>query len=122
MEARTKTKPFPSADELVNMTNMEDEIADLTAGVKPEVYSTKPGGIIEVKSSSQVIPEDPINPSHYRKHPSGIECIEVVRHMTFNLGQVFKYLWRADHKGHTIEDLKKAQWYLDDEIRRLGGK
>ena len=64
---------------------------------------------------------DPINPSHYRKHPSGIECIEVTRHMNFNTGNAIKYIWRYLDKGDAIENLKKAQWYLDDEIRRLEG-
>ena len=65
------------------------------------------------------IAEDAINPAHYRKHPSGIECIEVTRHMTFNAGNAIKYIWRHLDKGDPIENLKKAQWYLDDEIRRL---
>lgn len=64
---------------------------------------------------------DPVNPSHYRKHPSGIECIEVTRHMNFNVGNAIKYLWRYMDKGDPIENLKKAQWYIDDEIRRLQG-
>lgn len=63
--------------------------------------------------------EDPINPSHYRKHPSGIECIEVTRHMNFNIGNSIKYIWRYMDKGDPIENLKKAQWYLNDEIVRL---
>lgn len=65
--------------------------------------------------------EDPINPSHYRRHPSGIECIEIARHMNFNVGNAIKYLWRYQDKGDPVESLKKAQWYLDDEIRRLQG-
>ncbi len=68
------------------------------------------------------VAEDAINPSHYRKHPSGIECIEVTRHMNFNTGNAIKYIWRYLDKGDPIENLKKAQWYLDDEIRRLEGK
>lgn len=66
--------------------------------------------------------DDPINPAHYRSHPSGIECIEVTRHMNFNVGNAIKYLWRYMDKGDPVENLKKAQWYLDDEIRRLGGQ
>jgi len=61
------------------------------------------------------------HPKHYNSHPSGVECIDVVRHMNFNLGNVIKYLWRADHKNASIEDLKKARWYPDDEIKRLEG-
>lgn len=65
------------------------------------------------------IAEDAINPAHYRKHPSGIECIEVTRHMTFNAGNAIKYIWRHLDKGDPIENLKKAQWYINDEIARL---
>jgi Protein of unknwon function (DUF3310) len=65
--------------------------------------------------------EDAVNPSHYRKHPSGIECIEVTRHMNFNVGNAIKYLWRYMDKGDPVENLQKAQWYIDDEIRRLQG-
>jgi hypothetical protein len=36
--------------------------------------------------------------------------------MGFNLGNVIKYIWRADLKGKNIEDLKKAAFYLQDEI------
>lgn len=79
--------------------------------------------IAQVPADNPPMPaEDPINPSHYRRHPSGIECIEVTRHMNFNIGNAIKYLWRYMDKGDPIENLKKAQWYLDDEIRRLGGK
>lgn len=60
------------------------------------------------------------HPPHYNKHPSGVECIDVVEHMTFNLGNAVKYVWRADHKSDSpIEDLKKAAWYINREIERL---
>jgi hypothetical protein len=62
---------------------------------------------------------DPINPAHYKAHLSGIECIEVTRHFNFNLGNAIKYIWRAGHKANTVQDLKKAIWYLEDEIKRL---
>lgn len=59
------------------------------------------------------------HPKHYNTNPSGIECIEVVRHMNFNKGNAIKYVWRAGDKGNEIEDLQKAIWYLNDEITRL---
>jgi hypothetical protein len=63
---------------------------------------------------------DPVNhPKHYTNHPSGVECITVTEHMTFNLGNAIKYIWRANEKGALVEDLKKARWYLDREIKRL---
>jgi len=62
---------------------------------------------------------DPVNhPKHYLNHPSGVECIQITRHMGFNLGNAIKYIWRADEKGKRIEDLEKAVWYLTDEIQK----
>ncbi|MBV9923163.1 MAG: DUF3310 domain-containing protein [Pseudonocardia sp.] len=52
------------------------------------------------------------HPPHYR-HPSGIECIEITRHCSFDLGNAIKYIWRADAKNGA-QDLRKAQWYLRD--------
>ncbi|WP_250519465.1 DUF3310 domain-containing protein [Caballeronia sp. NCTM1] len=64
---------------------------------------------------------DAVNhPKHYTSHPSGIECIDVVEHFGFNLGNVIKYLWRAEEKGAPIEDLRKAAWYLNREIEKRG--
>lgn len=72
--------------------------------------------------SGELSPIDNVNhPKHYTSHPSGIECITVTRHMNFNIGNAMKYLWRTDHKNG-IEDLKKAAWYINDEINRLEAK
>ena len=48
-----------------------------------------------------------------------IECIDITRHMTFNIGNAVKYLWRYQLKGGT-EDLQKAIWYINDEIGKEG--
>lgn len=58
------------------------------------------------------------NPKHYNSHPSGIECITVVEHMGYNLGNAIKYIWRADLKNNAIEDLEKARWYIERELWR----
>lgn len=58
------------------------------------------------------------NPKHYTNHPSGIECIQVTEHMPFCIGNAVKYLWRYNLKNG-LEDLKKAKWYIEREIRRL---
>jgi hypothetical protein len=59
------------------------------------------------------------HPRHYTKHPSGVECIQITEHMSFNLGNAMKYIWRADLKGNQIEDLEKALWYINREIQRI---
>lgn len=65
---------------------------------------------------------DSINhPRHYTSHPSGVECIEIVQHFNFNTGNAIKYLWRHGLKGDKLEDLKKAAWYITQEIARIQG-
>jgi hypothetical protein len=66
--------------------------------------------------------EDVVNhPRHYTSDPSGIECIQITRWRNFNIGNAIKYLWRNGLKENNsnIQDLKKAVWYINDEIKRL---
>ena len=67
---------------------------------------------------------DPVNsPKHYTEHPSGVECIQVTEHMNFCLGNAVKYIWRAGLKsGDPAEDLRKARWYIDRELKRIAGE
>ena len=58
------------------------------------------------------------HPPHYTSHPSGVEVIQITEHMNFCLGNAVKYILRCDHKGNAVEDLKKAIWYLEREIKR----
>jgi hypothetical protein len=60
------------------------------------------------------------HPPHYTSHPSGIEQLEVTGHMNFCLGNAVKYIWRCDDKGKPIEDLQKAIFYLNWELKRRG--
>lgn len=69
------------------------------------------------------------HPSHYTSDPSGVEAIEITRHRNFNVGNAIKYLWRAGLKEDPskdilqkqVEDLRKAIFYINDEIVRLTG-
>jgi hypothetical protein len=64
--------------------------------------------------------QDNVNhPPHYKV--GGIEVIDFIesKGLTYNLGNVVKYVSRADHKGNKLEDLKKAQWYLNREVSNL---
>lgn len=57
------------------------------------------------------------HPDHY--NTGRFEVIDVIDDwkLNFELGNVIKYVARAGHKENTIEDLKKAMWYLDREIQ-----
>lgn len=63
---------------------------------------------------------DPVNhPAHYKV--GGIETIDFIeaKKLNYNIGNVVKYLTRADHKGNRKQDLEKAQWYLTREINAM---
>lgn len=64
---------------------------------------------------------DAVNhPRHYCSHPSRVECIEIVEHFSFCVGNAVKYLWRAGLKSEDArEDLLKARWYIERELDRL---
>lgn len=78
--------------------------------------------------SLQLSPEstgatDPVNPSHYKQHPSGVEAITITEAFNFNIGNAIKYLWRAGLKQtDPTEDLQKAVWYIQRELQRISGK
>jgi hypothetical protein len=59
------------------------------------------------------------HPPHYKA--GGIETIDFIeaKSLNYNLGNVVKYITRADLKGSKLEDLQKAQWYLNREIKNL---
>lgn len=66
------------------------------------------------------IEHDVVNhPSHYTR--GNIEVIDFIedQQLPYHLGNVVKYIARAGFKGDKVEDLKKAQWYLNRYIRTL---
>lgn len=85
-------------------------------------YKPKEGHFIEKLKIDNVN-----HPPHYNTDPSGVECITITRHRNFNIGNAIKYLWRQglkeeqgkEKKEKQIEDLKKAIWYIEDEIQRI---
>jgi len=58
------------------------------------------------------------HPAHYKT--GGIETIDFIeaKGLNYHLGNVVKYITRADHKGDRLENLRKARWYLDREVER----
>jgi hypothetical protein len=87
------------------------------AGVVPEEF---------LHSSHELKAPDNINPNHYTF--GGIECIDAIAAATsylngedaFCTGNAIKYLWRWKQKNG-IEDLRKAQWYINRLIQKESG-
>lgn len=67
--------------------------------------------------------EDVNHPDYYKR--GGIEVIDAIEAwgLGFNLGNVVKYIARAGRKtADSLQDLKKAEWYLSREIERMEHK
>jgi hypothetical protein len=78
---------------------------------------------IEIPITMEEPESDPVNhPAHYKV--GGIETIDFIeaKGLNYHLGNVVKYIARADHKGDRLENLEKARWYLDREIGNLSEK
>lgn len=74
----------------------------------------------EVLPVPEVPTVDNVNhPPHYKT--GGMETIDFIeaKDLGYHLGNVIKYVTRAKHKGTELEDLKKAQWYLERAIMKL---
>ena len=100
-KAPTKAKPEPSFVDVGPLMNFEEAMKS-------------------VRERTGTLPMDMVNhPAHYTA--GGIETIDFIeaKQLTYNIGNVVKYITRADHKGNQLQDLQKAQWYLTREIQRI---
>lgn len=64
--------------------------------------------------------ENGCDPSNYWEGPQGgeLEVMRVAEYEPYNIGAALLNIWRADLKNDAIEDLKKAQWYIEREIAK----
>jgi len=136
--------PFPEAKNYFNMTlPLNHAVQSITIDTdeifmnkgeektKHGMFSeeTAPTGTpaLNNKSIAGYLTYDAVNhPQHYTQ--SGIECIDAIDSVTsgyerpghgYYAGQVLKYLWRAPFKGHYLQDLEKAQWYLNRLVKKV---
>ena len=77
--------------------------------------------LLSVTTSNQPVSDNVNHPAHYKV--GGIETIDFIeaKKLNYRLGNVVKYITRADHKGERLENLRKAKWYLDREIEQAAG-
>jgi hypothetical protein len=71
-------------------------------------------------ASMHLYADDKVNsPSHYKV--GGIETIDFIeaKKLDYHLGNVVKYISRAEYKDEKLENLKKAQWYLNRAVANL---
>ena len=104
----------------------ENERNILIADIK-ELRDKVFNSLTDTKKEDNEIHDSVNHPKYYTSHPSGVECIEITRHYSFDIGNAIKYLWRAGLKKEQglsdiekeKEDCQKAIWYINDYIKNL---
>jgi hypothetical protein len=111
--------PITPAVPLTTITTNTSLNAMLEPTYRGKILMQAPERMMEVSKLPPTllpVPDYVNQPPHYTA--GGIETIDFIeaKKLNYNLGNVVKYLTRADHKGNKLEDLRKAQWYLTREI------
>ena len=134
-----KIDPLGSIDRIQHIKVIDIDIKDKKCGIvaffKPELAACVDIVDLAMCSIFSDFKELPINKTDQVSHPShyawlkdlcGVEPLDICRHLDFNTGNAIKYLLRKDkvdgNKTKTekrIEDLRKAVFYIQDEIKLL---
>ena len=100
-------------------------LGESMAEVKKEIMYNGNKYILESEDNYAVGTDDPVNhPNHYKQ--GNRETIEVIKdYMTsdefagYLKGNIIKYVGRFKFKGNPLQDLKKANWYLNKLINEV---
>ena len=86
--------------------------------LKSAATTAKPKVEVHFSTSNKSVVDLVNQPPHYKV--GGIETIDFIeaKELNYRLGNVVKYVTRANHKGDRLDNLKKAQWYLNREIAK----
>ena len=134
-----KIDPLGSSNRIQHVKVIDIDIQDkkcvIVAFFKPEFSACVDILDLAMYSIFSDFKELPINKTEQVSHPShyawlkdlcGVEPLDICRHLDFNTGNAIKYLLRKDkvdgNKTKTekrIEDLHKAVFYIQDEIKLL---
>ena len=134
-----KIDPLGSIDRIQHIKVIDIDIHDKKCGIvpffKPEFAACVDIVDLAMYSIFSDFKELPINKTEQVSHPShyswlkdlcGVEPLDICRHLDFNTGNAIKYILRKDkvdgNKTKTekrIEDLRKAVFYIQDEIKLL---
>lgn len=113
---------FDSSEEARKFSAALDRLAFSSQSIGNSVRVDNPELKKALLGEATPAQDDVNHPSHYASE-SGLEAIEVIEaffHENAFLANTFKYIARAGKKGGEVkrlEDLRKAQWYLEREIK-----
>tara|TARA_R110001592_G_scaffold260791_2_gene525544 strand:+ start:576 stop:926 length:351 start_codon:yes stop_codon:yes gene_type:complete len=111
------SREIPTHDPYTGEVNSHYE--ELTGNKNPDYPTQK--DIIEFNRKESKKNEMVNHPNHYGGEDNLYEAIKVIEawDLGFNLGNTVKYISRVGKKTNTLEDLKKASWYINREINKL---
>ena len=111
----------------MSVQEVVDEIEKIEKGlnsIAPSRGTLNEMSLTEIAHNGQIqfvkeLRDNVNHPPHYKT--GGIEVIDFIeaKSLSYHLGNVIKYIARADHKGDKLENLQKAQWYLNRAINNL---
>jgi hypothetical protein len=108
--------PFKEeAERIYELTKGRQRMHPVTGKMLMQATPTKEEPI----TMEEPTPDNVNHPAHYKV--GGIETIDFIeaKGLNYHLGNVVKYITRADTKGNREEDLLKARWYLNREIAKF---
>jgi len=119
MSNKKMTKEFKAA-RFVNK-GQSDAVIAKKLGMTIKAVAAIRNGIGKTKKETPIITVSNMvnSPAHYTH--GGIETYDFIRakELSYELGNVVKYVTRAPYKDNYLEDLKKARWYIDAAIRKF---
>lgn len=132
--ANTKKTVKKTVKKTITSKNLKDALKNIPHSKVIQTY--RGGKLVETQTViignaghvKKAVNEQVNHPSHYGGADNQYEAIKVIRawgmDKNFCLGNTLKYISRAGKKDpkKTLEDLKKAAWYLQDEINELEKK
>jgi hypothetical protein len=120
--SKAKKKALPMTAITVDATKPKRKYTKRKKAVLTQNLSDMSWRITQGRSPMRMkqVADNVNQPAHYKV--GGIETIDFIeaKKLGYNLGNVVKYITRADHKSNRKEDLLKAQWYLNRELKNLG--
>ena len=126
---RHSDRKTPEVVKFMGVTIAKDDVTNLTPEQQERMASNlvkMTQGRIRMQEAVTMEEDDTAEPVDNVNHPphykvGGIETIDFIeaKNLSYHLGNVVKYIARADSKGNREEDLLKARWYLNREIAKL---
>ena len=110
----------PTAEIVAQTKSTKNYVYATISKLRKQEQSISPKTVLSVSTTDvRVLPDMVNHPPHYKA--GGVETIDFIeaKKLNYNLGNVVKYISRHDLKGDRLENLRKAQWYLDREINNL---